>query len=496
MSDHPPGSDRPARVWRFDRSSWFTLALALALAAASAWVYRAAFRLPVDGWYTDIGAFGRYEAPIFLEDAGGQNPGLQPGDVLLAVEGIPFEQLEEAAARLTLQLPENWQLGEQVRYTVLRQGKLVDVLVTLGPQPPPLGLYNLNSLLTDPVLLSFPLVFLIGVAVFVLRPRQRAAQLLFLFGTAYLADDWMTWVFVTQGVADLFSPVTYWPRIALGNLLWTIWILPLFLHLFLVFPVVKWPMRRFPRALPVLLYGSGLLATAGFVMANILGEEASGILFSLVFAVPVSALSVVSLLHSARAVTDAVARSQARWAAFGCLLGMVAPVILWSVMGGLSPVTPFWVDLLFFTLTLALPVSLAIAILRHNLWDIDLIINRTLVYSLLTAVLGLIYFAGVVSIQAVIRSLSGQESQLAHVSSTLAIAGLFHPLRRQIQEFIDRRFYRQRYDAEKTLAAFATTVRDEVEIDQLVASLLDVVHRTTHPAYVSLWLKELNTERT
>jgi len=123
------------------------------------------------------------------------------------------------------------------------------------------------------------------------------------------------------------------------------------------------------------------------------------------------------------------------------------------------------------------------------LWDIDIIINRTLVYGALTTLLGLIYFGGVTLLQGVFRTLTGQGDTLAIVASTLVIAALFIPLRRRIQSFIDRRFYRRKYDAAKTLAAFNARLRDETDLNALSAALVEVTQVTMQPEHASLWLR-------
>ncbi len=190
-------------------------------------------------------------------------------------------------------------------------------------------------------------------------------------------------------------------------------------------------------------------------------------------------------------------RQQAKWLLFGFGGGFVLVilyVLIRSLVPGLgAPDSPY--QLADGTLTtlvfLFVPLSVGVAILRARLWDIDVIIRRTLVYSTLTVILALLYVGLVISLESLLRLFTGQVSQspVIIVASTLAIAALFQPLRRRIQRIIDRRFYRSKYDAARTLAAFSATLRQEVDLDQLSEHLITVVQETMQPAHVSLWLR-------
>ena len=179
-------------------------------------------------------------------------------------------------------------------------------------------------------------------------------------------------------------------------------------------------------------------------------------------------------------------RQQLKWFAYAVAVMIVVFVFWFSLqLAGLVPLSA----LAFTVPLLGLPVATGVAILKYRLYDIDVVINRTLVYGTLTATLAATYFGGVVLLQGAFRALTGQETQLAVVASTLLIAALFGPLRRRVQAFIDRRFYRRKYDAARTLQDFSAKLREETDLESLSGELLSVVRRTVQPAYASLWLR-------
>jgi hypothetical protein len=206
-------------------------------------------------------------------------------------------------------------------------------------------------------------------------------------------------------------------------------------------------------------------------------------------------IAVGSQIYRYRKVSGPIQRQQTKWVVFGTVSAALG-AIGFSLPLRISPelvqfgspyalalqavVAVFW---------LLIPLSIGVAIVHNRLWDVDVIINRTLVYGSLTAMLVLVYFGSVAGTQTVFRALTGQDSTLAAVASTLLIAALFNPLRRLIQGFIDHRFYRRKYDARKTLDAFSAKLRDETDLDALSEDLLVVVRETMQPAHLSLWLR-------
>ena len=207
-------------------------------------------------------------------------------------------------------------------------------------------------------------------------------------------------------------------------------------------------------------------------------------------AIPVFLVSLASMVTRLRHARGRE-RLQLKWVTYAAAL--TATSFAASFLAGLLAGLPEVVADAFFLLGVVgftgLPVAAGVAILRHRLYDIDVIVNRTLVYATLTAILAAVYVGGVVVLQVIFRALTGQESQLAIVVSTLAIAALFNPLRRRIQAFIDRGFYRRKYDAAKTLEAFGVKLRDETDLEALSGELVAVVRSTMQPTHVSLWLR-------
>jgi hypothetical protein len=257
----------------------------------------------------------------------------------------------------------------------------------------------------------------------------------------------------------------------------------------LIFPDGRLPSRRWWAAVAVALAGYALT----FLGVYLPGDAA-------LVGLPVGGwISLAALLASIMVVvlrwrqSTYRERQQLKWLVYVVALSVIAGLAglaLGGIWANFGYITGVAVLVTTAGVGLGIPAAIGLAVLKYRLYDIDVIINRTLVYGALTAALVAIYFGGVTATQAMFRTLTGQEKQpqLAIVLSTLVIAALFNPLRHRIQAFIDRRFYRRRYDAAKTLEAFSTKLRDETDLDALRDDLVGVVKETMQPAHVSLWL--------
>ena len=333
------------------------------------------------------------------------------------------------------------------------------------------------------------------------RPRNTYGWVWLGFGMGLalqqFAASYAAYALVEPGT--LVAPLTISHVLGLGNQV----ALALAPFLFLLFPTGRLPSRRWrPLAWISALSGAMILVLV-FLFDNpdkvggTIGVMAGSVVL-VIFAT--IALSAFSLLFRYRRASG-VERQQLKWVAFAAVLAasflvgqqlawLAALLVAYSLGGELLSLNRSLENLLNVAFNVCLYTGVGIAILRHRLYDIDIIINRTLVYGTLTVSLALLYFGGVLSLQGLLRALTGQGSQLAIVASTLAIAALFNPLHRRIQGFIDRRFYRKKYDARKTLEEYSTKLRDETNLDELSGDLVRVVRETVQPEHVTVWLRE------
>ena len=366
-----------------------------------------------------------------------------------------------------------------------------------------------GSLLGQALFLVFPLV---GALIASRRPENPIGWLCLVDGLLWTTTNMLDY----HSLYGMASPGSVPFPVGLAGVNHWLWVPTVGLlgtYVFLLFPDGRLPSRRWrPLAwLSGVVIASGSL---GFMLSpgpldmprgirNPFGLEAApwvavaayAILPLLPLCMLASALSLVMRYRRSRGDV----RQQIKWIAFAAslvaltyLIAMVALFIHPSEEIWLAAGLPLWLDLIEYAALLSItsvPIAIGFAVLKYRLYDIDLLINRTLVYGSLTATLALIYVGGVVSLQALLRALTGQESTLAVVASTLLIAALFNPLRGLVQAFVDRRFYRSKYDAAKTLEAFNARLRDETNLDALSEDLVGVARSTMQPEHVSLWLR-------
>jgi hypothetical protein len=350
------------------------------------------------------------------------------------------------------------------------------------------------SLAAEGVSLGGYVLWFGGVALLSLLVWQGVGVLLFILRS----DDWMAalaslFLIVFSGAtfsSDLlvYAAVVY-PQLApammgldvLGEVLVTAF--------FLLFPNG----RLVPRWLWWLL----ILRPIVTVLDYLPGIGINEMLSALLFMVPI-ALLVLAQVYRYRRVSTPFEKEQTRWVIFGATFGVGTLLLITSLAitsgtwsGGLT--RNGLITLAVMTLAMsAIPITIAVAMLRSRLWDIDVVIRKTTAYAILTGVLTILYLGSIVVLQRLLSPVTG-ESNVAVVLSTLLIAALFLPLRRRVQDAIDRRFFRSKYDAEQVLASFAATVRDETDLDALTAELVRVIQETMQPEFVSVWLKPVGT---
>ena len=316
-----------------------------------------------------------------------------------------------------------------------------------------------------------------------------------IFGVSHFSAEYAAYALLAPSrslpAGEAFAWLTSW-----------VWVfgLGLIVYLDLLFPNGRLPGARwrwFARFTAIVLLPAAILGalSPGLILSstliNPLGVEGlpnvSRAIEAFMYAlIVVGASSMLARLRYA----GRIERQQIEWFAYATAVAISGVILKNTVYPAVGLTWVWWVGLVLTTVgVVSSPVAMGIAIFRYRLYQIDLIINRTLVYGSLTAVLACVYLGGVVFLQYAFRALSGEGSQLAVVASTLIIAALFIPLRRRIQSFIDRRFYRRKYDARKTLEVFSAQLRDETDLNALSEDLVGVVRETMQPAHVSLWLR-------
>ncbi len=273
--------------------------------------------------------------------------------------------------------------------------------------------------------------------------------------------------------------------------------LALLMLVFLLFPSGQFAPRWIRWTLLVLL--TGLVPTA-FVAPAFPPNTPVGQLTFLVSLSELATLAIVQI-YRYRRVSSPLQRQQTKWVVFGFAVSITVVVsgsvllLIFPALAEPGSLYPVALNALSTVGPLCIPLSFGFAMLRSRLWEIDAIINRTLVYGTLTLSLGFVYTGFVIGLQYLLGGLISQTNDVAIVVSTLVIAFLFQPLRRHLQIIIDRRFYRRKYDAARTLAAFSAALRNEVDLQQLSEHLLAVVQETMQPTHVSLWLHKPDKER-
>jgi hypothetical protein len=470
---------------RFDRGSWLAVGSVLLFFLWTLPLAITQMRMPIDGCLLDMSNF---DAPAVTTCFADWPTPLRSGDLIIQVAGT--STAIDIANAVPKPPPPGWVDGGIVRYTVLRNTQSIDLDVPL--QSMDLGdvarCFGYRIWNESPIDL---LILLVAIAIFLLRPRSRAAQLLLVASATSTLSQSLLWAGNTIGGAYSDTQPTVWvsESIPLYSAGWVS--LPALLLLILSFPRPVWPITRWSRLAPVLIFGVGFGATLASLIIGNFGIFLIGLgLYALLIIVTFATVTV----HTALRVRDPIVRAQAAWMGLGMAV-YCSSTLMWATLN-IVPGGSAWfsdnkllLNVFGMISNLTLPLCLGIAITRYRLFDIEVIIRRTLVYSILTLTLALVYIGCIVLSRTLITPLVGG-SEVAVVVSTLAIAALFLPLRRHIQNIIDKRFYRRKYDAAKVLAAFGATARDETDLERLTDELLGIVGETMQPEFVGLWLRD------
>lgn len=363
-----------------------------------------------------------------------------------------------------------------------------------------------NSLLLAPAAIAFAFL---GTLILTRQPRNVIGWLIMTPAIASVLDSISISYLEQFPTAPNHLTVPLFLAVFLNNLLWLALIYPLF-FIMLLFPDGRPPSPRWrwvmvaALGMIAFLVGFGLISSeitlvndSDWAIKNPIGLLPLDIEFPMVIwslglvAITLSCLA-APFVRYRRAV--GIEREQIKWLFYGCglfALSYIPGVAMANIDTDLANIQA----LLFFLTILAIPATITIAILRYKLYDINVIIRKTLVYAVLTGLLAMVYLGTVIILQSIFEVITGQQSAITIVISTLIIAAIFQPLRKRVQSIIDRRFYRRKYDTAQTLQRFSAAARDEVDLDLLTAELLAVVQQSVEPDQVSLLLLEREKQR-
>ena len=361
--------------------------------------------------------------------------------------------------------------------------------------------------------LAFLSFLIVGILIASRRPENPIGWMFCVIGLAsawdFFAQEYAIYALVTHPGALPGGVWLAWSQIWMASITWAVMFFAL-----LLFPNGRLPSRRWR---PLAWAAAGMFVVASVLYAiqpgplpnptvagtNPAGIESAVSIIETTLNIMVFVQLPIMLAIGASVIVRFIRargteRQQLKWLAYAIgFLGTTVVIIgLLNTQVLHNPLLDIAVGVVDIVGVAAVPAAIGVAILRYRLYEIDLLINRTLVYGSLTVTLIALYFGGIVVLQRLFVSLTGQQSTLAVVASTLLIAALFTPLRRRIQSFIDRRFYRSKYDARKTLEAFSAKLRDRTDLEVLTSELVGVIREAMQPAHVSLWLRPDTSRRT
>jgi hypothetical protein len=408
--------------------------------------------------------------------------GLQEGDLVTAIQGREIDRYIQGV--FSPQEPTGH--PDNIQYTVRRSGQMLRVDL-------PMTAISLSQVVNKNWTIFIYLIYLelVSSIVFILRPRLAAAQLFFVVSSVLLSSGLI--FFLGLRVNDLlyrWMVVLYlWGAVVLYGFL-----LAALVHMSLVFPKTHPLLTRRPGWLwliylgvwlPFIAYIAARWLTTGSPAAHLaLIVQGTALMSAIYFP-----LLLISTVSSYRTGNEREKR-QIRWIMWSLMISLI-PYLVFTVLPSLIGLKFQLATPLLGILWCTVPTSFAIAVLHERLFDIDVIIRRTLIYSALTVILSAVFFISILLLQGFFQVFTGHlQSPLATVLSTLMIAGLFNPLRRRIQNDIDRRFYRRKYDTEKILKEFALRLRNEVGMEKITEDLLNVVEETMQPQNLSLWMRK------